>query len=83
MEMSIQSTDPTLQPPQVTSPTTASGPSSVDQQVMDQFTQMRTMLSSFLGQKQETTHTAFSNYVVSEVEELHEKDFQSFSLIQK
>ena len=36
------------QPQQVTSPTIALGCSSVDQQVMDQFTQIRTMLSSFL-----------------------------------
>ena len=28
---------------------------------MDQVTQMRTMLSSFLGQKQAATHTAFCN----------------------
>ena len=35
MEISMQLTDTTLQPPQVTSPT---GPSSVDQQVMYQFT---------------------------------------------
>ena len=37
------------------------------------------MLSSFLGQKQETTtHTAFCNYLLSEVEGLEEKNFQTF-----
>ena len=66
-----------LQPQQVTSPKTASGHSSVDQQVTDQVTQMRTMLS-FFGQKQETiTCTAFCNYLASEVEGLGEKDFQT------
>ena len=61
------------------SPTTASGHSLVDQEVMGQFTQMRSMLSLFLGQKQETTtHTAFCNYQASEVEGLEEKDFQTF-----
>ena len=74
MEISMQQTDTTLQPQQVTSPTTA-GYSLVPQQVMDQFTQMRTMLSSFLGQKQETTHTAFCNYLALEVEGLEERDF--------
>ena len=52
--------------------------SSVDHQVMDQFAQMRTMLSSFLGQKQETTRTAFCNNLVLEVEGLEDKDFQTF-----
>ena len=37
MEISMRSTDTTLQPQQVMSPTAASGSSSVDQQVMDQF----------------------------------------------
>ena len=54
MEISMRSTDTTLQPQQITSPTTASGHSVVDQQVMDQFTQFRSMLSLFLRQKQET-----------------------------
>ena len=40
----------------------------VIQQAMDPFTQMRTVLSSFLGQKQETIKcTAFCNYLVLEV----------------
>ena len=51
-------------------PLHSSGRSSVHHQVIDHFTQMRTMLSSFLGQKQETTtHTAFCNYLASEVDE--------------
>ena len=46
---------------------------------MDQFTQMRTMLSSFLWQKQETTTcTAFCNFLTLEVEESEEKDIQTF-----
>ena len=74
----MQSIDTILQPEQVTSPIIASKDSSVDQQVMDKFTQMKTMLSSFLRQKQETTPTAFCKYVPSEVEGLDEKDFQTF-----
>ena len=75
----MRSTDTTLQPQQVTSPTVASGRSSVDQRVMDQFTQMRSMLSSFLRQNQGTTTcTAFCNYLASEVDGLEEKDFQTF-----
>ena len=45
MEISMQSTDTMLQPQQVTSPKAGSGHSSVDQQVMDQFTQMKRMLT--------------------------------------
>ena len=60
------------------SQTPASGCSSVHQQVMEQVTQMRTMLSSFLGPKQETICTAFCNYLTLEVEGLEEKDFQTF-----
>ena len=63
MELSMRSTDTTLQFQQVTSPTAASGCSLVDQQVMDHFTQVRSMLSSFLGQET-TTHTALCNYLV-------------------
>ena len=58
--------------------TIQSSVSSVDQQDMDQFAQMRTMLSSFIGPKQETTRTAFCNYLASEVEALEDKDFQRF-----
>ena len=46
IEISMRSTDTTLQPEQVMNPTTASGSSSVNKQVMDQFTKMRTMLLS-------------------------------------
>ena len=72
-------TDTMLQPQQVTSPTATSEHSSVDQQFMDQFTQMRTMLSPFLVQKQETTtRTAICNYLASEMEGFEENDFQTF-----
>ena len=43
-----------------------------------QFVEMRIMLSSFLGQKQKTTRTAFCNYLASEVEVLEDKGFQTF-----
>ena len=45
---------------------------------MDQFAQMRTLLSSFLGPKQETIRTAFCNSLASEVEALENRDFQTF-----
>ena len=34
-------------------------------------------MSSFLGPRQETTRTAFCNYLVSEVEALEDRDFQT------
>ena len=61
----------------VTNPSEISGCSLVDQQIMDQFAQMKTMLS-FLGPRQETTRTAFCNYLASGVEALEDKDFQTF-----
>ena len=67
--------DTTIQPT-VTSLSAVSQRSSVDQKFMDQFAQMKTMLSSFLGPRQETTRTAF--YLASEVEALEDRDFQTF-----
>ena len=64
--------------PSVTSPSTVCGRSMVNQQVMDQFAQMKTMLSSFLRPRKETTRTAFCNYLASEVEALEDRDFQTF-----
>ena len=73
------STNIMLQPQQVMSPTVASESSLVNQQIMDQFTKMRTIVSSFLWQKQEKTIcTTFCNYLMSEVEGLQYKDFQTF-----
>ena len=51
--------------------------SSADQ-VMDQFAQMITMLSSFLWPKQESARTAFCNYLTLEVEALEDEDFQTY-----
>ena len=76
MEIGMQS-DTTRQP-SVTSPSTVSGCSSVTQQVMDQFAQMKIMLSSFLGPRQEAARTAFCNYLASEVVALEDRDFQTF-----
>ena len=45
---------------------------------MDQYAQMKTMLKSFLGSRQETTSTAFCDYLESEVEDLEVRDFQTF-----
>ena len=59
-------------------PTTASGCSSVNQQVMDQFTQIRTMLLSFSQKPEMTTLAAFCNYLAAEIEGLEEIDFQTF-----
>ena len=57
-----------------------SQPSSVDQQVMDKFSKMKTMLTSPRGPKQETTRTAFWKYLASEVENLEERDLQTFRI---
>ena len=61
----------------VKSPSAVSRSSSVDQQVMDPFVWMKTMLSSFLGPRQDTITAAFCNYLASEVEALEERDFQT------
>ena len=74
MEISMQS-DTTVQPI-VTSLSALSQHSPVDQQVMYQFTQMKTMLAPFLGwPRQGTTRTAFCNYLASEVETLYKRNF--------
>ena len=62
----------------VTSTSVVSQCSTVDQQVMNQFAEMKTILSSFLGPRHEATRTAFCNYPASEVEALEEKDFETF-----
>ena len=45
---------------------------------MDQFTQMKATLSSFLGPRQETTRTAFCYYLASDVEALEERESQTY-----
>ena len=55
-----------------------SRPSSFDQQVMDQFSQIKTMFTSLFGRRQEATRTAFCNYLASEVENLEERDCWTF-----
>ena len=76
MEITIQ-LYATMQP-LVTSPSAVSQHSSVDLQIMDWFALMKMMLSSFLGPRQETTGTAFCNYLASEVAALEDKDFLTF-----
>ena len=71
----IQS-DTTIQP-SVTSPRTVSQCSTVEELVMKQLAQMKTVLSSFLRPKQETTRTTFCSYLVSEEEDLGDTDFQT------
>ena len=68
--------DTTIQP-SGTSPSTVAQCSSVDQQVFPQLAWMKIMLSSFLGPRQETTRTAFCNYLPSEMEDLEDIDFQT------
>ena len=65
--------DITIQP-SVTNPSSVSQCSTVDEQVMKQ----KTVLSSFLGRRQESTRTAFCNYLASEDEVLEDRDFQTF-----
>ena len=84
MEISIAS-DVTHQPPSSTSPkrrqplvvttTTSADP------VLDQFQQMRSMISTFLGGRKDPTPSprqSFCNYLHSEIENLEERDFLTF-----
>ena len=69
--------DTTIQP-SVTSPSRVSQCLTVDQQVMDQFAQMQSILSSFLRLREETARTPFCNYLAPDVEALEDRDFQTF-----
>ena len=82
MEISIAS-DLTHQPsstspkrqPTVATTTTAADP------VLDQFQQMRSMISTFLGARQDPTPSprqSFCNYLHSEIEHLEERDLSTF-----
>ena len=69
------STSPKQRQPPVTSTTTSVDP------VLDQFQQMRSMISTFLGAHQEPTPSprqSFYNYLHSEIENLEERDFLTF-----
>ena len=49
--------------------------------VLDQFQQMRSMISTFLGARQDPTlspRQSFCNYLHSEIEHLQERDFLTF-----
>ena len=80
MEISISSdvthqpssTSPKQQQPPVATTTTAADP------VLDQFQQLRFMISTFLGAHQDPTPSPrqlFCNYLHSEIEHLEERDF--------
>ena len=79
LEASIYS-DTTHQPSicSTTSTSVVSQISLIDQQTMDKFAQMKTMLTLFLGPRQETITKTFCNYLASEVKKLEESDFQTF-----
>ena len=79
METSIRP-DTTHQPSicSTSSISVVSQTSSVDQQVINQFAQMKTMLTFLTGTRHETTRTAFCNYLASEVQNLEEREFQAF-----
>ena len=69
MEISIASDQPTVA-------TTTTAP------VLDQFQWMRSMISTFLGARQDPTPSprqSFCNYLHSEIEQLEERDFLTFS----
>ena len=74
--MNVQSD--TTQQPSIARPSVVFQCSTVNQQVKEQFTQMKTMLSSLLRPRQETTRTAFCNYLASEVEALKDRDVKIF-----
>ena len=69
------STSPKRRQPPVATTTTSADP------VLDQFQQMRSMISTFLGARQDPTPSPrqlFCNYLHSEVENLEERDFLTF-----
>ena len=69
------STSPKRQQPPVATATTSADP------VLDQFQQMRSMISTFLGAHQDPTPSprqSFCNCLHSEIEHLEEKDFLTF-----
>ena len=83
MEISISSdvthqpssTSPKRREPPVVATTTSADP------VLDQFQQMRSMISTFLGARQDLTlspRQSFCNYLNSEIENLEERDFLTF-----
>ena len=69
------STSPKRRQPPVATATTSADP------VLDQFQQMRSMISTFLGARQDPTPSPrqlFCNYLHSEIENLEERDFLTF-----
>ena len=61
-------------------PTVATNTTAVDP-VLDQFQQMRSLISTFLGARQDPTPSprqSFCNYLHSEIEHLEERDFLTF-----
>ena len=83
MEISIPS-DVTHQPsstsPKRRQPPAATATTFADP-VLDQFQQMRSMISTFLGARQDPTPSprqSFCNYLHSEIENLEERDFLTF-----
>ena len=69
------STSPKGRQPPVVTATTAADP------VLDQFQQMRSMISTFLGARQDPTPSlrqSFCNYLHSEIENLEERGFLTF-----
>ena len=69
------STSPKRRQPPVATTTTSADP------VLDQFQQIRSIISTFLGARQDTTPSprqSFCNYLHSEIEHLEERDFLTF-----
>ena len=69
------STSPKQRQPPVATTTTSADP------VFDQFQQMRSMISTFLGARQDPTPSprqSFCNYRHSEIDNLEERDFLTF-----
>ena len=69
------STSPKQRQPPVATSTISADP------VLDQFQQMRSMISTFLGARQDPTPSprqSFCNYIHSEIENLEERDFLTF-----
>ena len=83
-EMKISMASDVTHQPSTTSP--ARRPAAVatitpEDPVLDQFQQMRSMISSFLGARQDSTpnpRQLFCHYLFSKIEHLEERDFLTF-----
>ena len=81
MEISIASNvthQPSSTSPKRRQPPVAIATTSSADPVLDQCQQMRLMISTFLGARQDPTRQSFCSYIHSKIEHLEERDFLTF-----